>query len=163
MAKSCPKLRWTVDPQSNDPATLHFNATAQHDQAEHVAYGKLHLHTGKKTATVTWANVNEDYRRCGVGTRLYRRMLKEACKRGLRLTSDTTRSDASEAFWRKQVKKGRATCVEPSMRGDHYDDYDGYVERAKWKCGQYALKKDCPSDVSLAGLRQRRAARKKKR
>jgi len=49
----------------------------------------------------------------GLGTRLYERALRAVCDVGkaYSITSDTTRSEFSEAFWRKQVRKGRAKCV----------------------------------------------------
>jgi hypothetical protein len=49
----------------------------------------------------------------GLGTRMYERALRAVCSVGnaYAITSDTTRSEFSEAFWQKQVAKGRARCV----------------------------------------------------
>jgi hypothetical protein len=48
---------------------------------------------------------------CGVGTRLYEALAREACDRGVRLRSDSSRSTYSEGFWKKQEGKGRAEQV----------------------------------------------------
>lgn len=48
----------------------------------------------------------------GLGTGLYDRAAREACKRGGVLAGSADRSAFSEAFWMKQVRKKRATCGE---------------------------------------------------
>jgi GNAT superfamily N-acetyltransferase len=53
--------------------------------------------------------MNEGWSGCGVGTRLYEVLAKHACEQGLALHSDTTLSEFSQSFWRKQERKGRAT------------------------------------------------------
>lgn len=47
----------------------------------------------------------------GIGTRLYEMLLNDACDAGAPLTSSNMRSVFSEAFWRKQARKGRAVCL----------------------------------------------------
>lgn len=79
---------------------------------------------GKNSYKVGWADVpNIDYaerlkpesertKPSGLGTRMYERALRAVCDVGqaYAVTSDNTRSEFSEAFWRKQLAKGRATC-----------------------------------------------------
>ena len=88
-----------------------------------------------------------------------KRALKIACDKGLRLASDSSRTNASEGFWTKQERKGRATCVErgegaekllPTMR----------VAGEMWPCKRYALKTSCPASRSLAAARPRRRRRR---
>lgn len=59
----------------------------------------------------------------GLGTRLYERAARAACKvgRGSALTSDSTRSVFSENFWRKQVRKGRAECIGDGSQSAYYN------------------------------------------
>lgn len=65
--------------------------------------------------TVGRVNVETPLRGEGAGTQLYEAALREACKAGLPLSSDSYRSAFAEAFWRKQARKGRAVC---SCKGD---------------------------------------------
>jgi hypothetical protein len=58
--------------------------------------------------------VDFKYRRKGLMTRLYEVAAEDACRDGNRLVSDVNRSVFSEAFWRKQKRKGRARCVQPN-------------------------------------------------
>lgn len=45
---------------------------------------------------------------CGIGTRLYEAAAAYACQQGLRMESDTSLSEHSRRFWKKQEAKGRA-------------------------------------------------------
>lgn len=95
--------------------------------------------------------------RCGVGTRLYEFAATEACRQGMRLSSDTNRTRHSEKFWKKQVEKGRAECVYKSKKGrrgaDELDEHLGATGR-RWRCRRYALK-SCPSVIDLSGAQKR--------
>lgn len=62
-------------------------------------------------AVVEGVFVDDSRRRTRVGTKLYEAAHAQACASGARLASDTTRSDAAESFWRKQLTKGRAQAV----------------------------------------------------
>jgi GNAT superfamily N-acetyltransferase len=76
-------------------------------------------------------------RRHGVATALYERAAKLACSRfGLPLSSDIDRSPRSEAFWQKQMTKGRARRV-PS------NEHKGTL---------YVL--SCPAPRSLSGSKR---------
>ena len=55
----------------------------------------------------------------GIGTKLYEAVAKKAGDLGCSLRSDSLRSVFSEAFWRKQQRKGRAMCGSHG-RGDYY-------------------------------------------
>lgn len=53
---------------------------------------------------------------CGVGTRLYEALAREACSRNLRLRSDLILSRFSLGFWKKQESRGRAVFDETAKR-----------------------------------------------
>lgn len=87
----------------------------------------------KRTYKVGWASVvNIDYTErekppeerepSGLGTRMYERALRAVCDVGkaYAITSDTTRSEFSEAFWQKQVRKGRARCVGDGTQSNYF-------------------------------------------
>jgi hypothetical protein len=57
------------------------------------------------------ASVQAGTLRKGQGTKLYEAAFTEACLEGKLLVSDSMRSRYAEAFWRKQVRKGRAYCL----------------------------------------------------
>lgn len=76
-----------------------------------VAYLQLRKSEFKEALEVGYIQVAPEYREHRLGTKLYEIALKEACKLGYEIESDNTRSAFAEAFWRKQVSKGRAECV----------------------------------------------------
>jgi len=76
-----------------------------------VAYLQLRRNEFKEALEVGSIEVDPAYRERRLGTKLYEIALKEACKLGYEIESDSTRSAFAEAFWRKQVSKGRAECV----------------------------------------------------
>lgn len=65
---------------------------------------------------VSYISVQFEYRENKWGTRLYEEALRESCAVGKPLSSDTTRSEFSEAFWRKQTRKGRSVCLPGQAR-----------------------------------------------
>jgi hypothetical protein len=88
--------------------------------------------------------------RCGVGTRIYEQALKLACKHQRRLTSDTSRTVYSEKFWRKQVRKGRARCIDRSRPAAKLTYEDGYFAHVgEWPCLRYRMKTTCPQRFEL--------------
>jgi hypothetical protein len=96
--------------------------------------------------------------RCGVGTKLYEAALRQACERGLVLASDTSRTNASEGFWKKQARKGRADCVRKDFGGHRLDESFSPTGE-KWPCGRWAMKEACPTAFDLSGVRRRRKRR----
>jgi hypothetical protein len=102
------------------------------------------------------------------GTRLYEYANQLACERGLRLTSDSERSQYAESFWRKQTAKGRAECIAKG-RAVFYAEPTRKLsaeERAKlpqpegdsWPCKRYGVPKPCEQS-SLEGVRHRKKRR----
>lgn len=90
----------------------------------------------------------------GLGTRLYERSARAACRvgRAYAITSDTIRSVFSEAFWRKQVRKGRATCKGDGNLSHYYSyplveaknyfyDLEGRMDGPKWRAFYAGLPK----------------------
>lgn len=104
--------------------------------------------------TIGYIEVDDVYQRRGLATKLYEAAAKEAC-RWLKspLYSDYERSAAAQAFWEKQVRKGRATCERPwGTRAAVGPAYDSIIGRGG--CWRYKL--TCPAPASLA-----RAGRKR--
>lgn len=66
---------------------------------------------GSFNVIVSAVTVATKYQSMRLGTRLYEQALKDGCKLGYSVISDDMRSEFSEAFWRKQVRKKRATCA----------------------------------------------------
>lgn len=91
----------------------------KHDKIEYevfrkgseVAYLQLKKNNYKEALEVGYVQVNPEYREHRLGTKLYEMALKDACALGYEVESDNTRSAFAEAFWRKQMSKGRAECV----------------------------------------------------
>jgi hypothetical protein len=77
-----------------------------------------------KGLVASLVHVGFEDRRKGYGTRLYEKAANDACDQGLRLMSSTERSVFSEAFWRKQRRKGRAVCLKRNV--DRQDNYNRY-------------------------------------
>jgi GNAT superfamily N-acetyltransferase len=102
---------------------------------------------GDFVLAVTDAAVKPEYRRCGIGTKLYERAMKIACEQGLRIASDELRSDMSEGFWKKQLEKKRAKCI----RG-----VGGRLPEGQWPCRRYVMREACPRKMDLSEWRPNR-------
>lgn len=68
-----------------------------------------------KSLVVRSATMRPGYERRGLGTKAYEALANWACANDFTLYSDSSRTDASEGFWRKQTAKGRAE-YEPEAR-----------------------------------------------
>lgn len=113
--------------------------------------------------TVETVSVLDSYQRCGVGTKLYTHAATIARERGVPLYSDSARTKASQSFWEKQVRKGRAKCARKGRGARKISMKPGsdiVEERGKWSCQEYVLK---PDAKDLSGLPRRRKRRKMKR
>lgn len=106
--------------------------------------GRLQVDGGEYMHKVMQINVDDDHQRCGIATRMYTMAAQAACKAGVHLKSDSIRSDAAQAFWTKQVKKGRAKCGRRTQR---------FYDKGKGGCAYYFLTK-CPVR-SLAGVEKK--------
>lgn len=96
-----------------------FTIEREHSGDEYMFFAKYHgrlvgdakvRESQTHGLVVELIGVEDRDRRRGVGTALYEAALKLSCETGKPLASDHQRSPFAEAFWRKQVKKGRATC-----------------------------------------------------
>lgn len=94
-------------------------------------------HLGRKATEATFIDVAPGYRGLRVGTALYEAAADDACMSGRTLISDETRSRYAEAFWQKQLRKGRAECH--GKGGDVYALPWGVVE-SKWHTRMRAAK-----------------------
>lgn len=84
--------------------------------------------------SVSHIHVREDLRRRRVATRLYEAASRIACHVwGEGLRSGVARTANADAFWRKQVLRGRADCL----------------KRYERHCFQYQMA--CPAPSSLSG------------
>lgn len=121
--------------------------------------GEAEAYINGNRLEVGYIDIDKSVRSCGVGTRVYQHLYKTACKRGLVLSSDIVRSPLSENFWKKQARKGRATCIDTHHKGAHRIDPDDYgVLPGKWSCHRWGMKSSCPPKRSydLTGPRKRR-------
>lgn len=74
--------------------------------------GMIEIRRKKRLWKVMWVHVDAGHRRSGLGTKLYEAAARAACDRGGLLVSSERCTDAhSNAFWRKQARKGRARIV----------------------------------------------------
>jgi GNAT superfamily N-acetyltransferase len=109
--------------------------------------GRIEVHktkvAGKTRWTVTEVRVRKQYRRRGIGTKLYEVAAAEACRRRAPLASTDRVGDVSRHFWAKQIAKGRANIL--SSRGGR---------EAGEAAPVYQL--TCPPPASLRGRRTRR-------
>lgn len=92
---------------------------------------------------VSWVRVAGYAQRCGVATKLYTAMAQAACDAGGVLSSDMVRAPTTEAFWQKQVAKGRARCVR------HIKN----PQPGASDCETYALKR-CPVETLARPVRR---------
>ena len=105
-------------------------------------------------AVVGAIEIDEDYRRCGLATRLYETAARWACANGRQLRSDEVRSAASDGFWRKQAAKGRAVCA-PATKTDWRGRTGSGVIWERGGCAYYTLTTPCPTP-SLTGAKARK-------
>lgn len=99
--------------------------------------GKLVVKASWGTPAVERIDVKPEHRRRHIATRMYEAAAREVCRKwGEPLRSDYMRSSESDAFWQKQLAKGRAHCV----------------HEKSGKCLQYELK-PCPAPETLDGTR----------
>ena len=111
-----------------------------------------------KQAMTGTAHVLAQYRRCGVGTRLYEAAAAWACIAGHPLRSDASRSAMSEGFWVKQVRRGRAVCAAPAIQWAP-DAHPFSAIAGRGNCEYYRLTAPCPAPA-LDGRRRRRRRRR---
>lgn len=90
--------------------------------------------------------VDDPHLRSGIGTKLYEEAAKVACQQFKQpLHSDEERSLPAQRFWEKQVRKGRATCVE---RVDEHRSHDDSMPiKGRGGCVRYRL--TCPAPRTL--------------
>lgn len=92
-----------------------FQLSCSHPGGYHV--GRIEVYKskaadGRLVMRVRKADVVHGQRRRGYGTEMYAAAAKIACVDfKLPLASDTTRSASADAFWRKQLRKKRATAT----------------------------------------------------
>jgi hypothetical protein len=113
------------------------------------------LDDGEPIMAVEYAKVIA-HRRCGIGTKLYEKALALACENRLPLASDSQRTEASEGFWSKQAKKGRAVCYLSDVpAGRLHHSPTGFTTVGKWPCYRYVMREACPRKMDLSGRRRR--------
>ena len=107
-------------------------------------------------AVASAIEIDEDYQRCGLGTKLYEAAARWACASGRQLRSDEVRSAASDGFWRKQAAKGRAVCA-PATKTDWRERTGPGVIWERGGCAYYTLTTPCPTpSLAEAPARKRR-------
>jgi murein DD-endopeptidase MepM/ murein hydrolase activator NlpD len=119
---------------------------------------ELNTERSSNQMIIGMVKVDPGIQRCGVGTRLYERAAARGCNKGLLLRSDSWRTPASEGFWKKQEKKGRARCVVgtgiPGKRlmPDMSFERDPAGKNKLWECDWYEMNDACPDTLADAGL-----------
>lgn len=112
----------------DEPLDVTVSAFAQSKEIADARAYFLPSSEGGPALVVSEIGVDEKHRGCGVATRMYEALAKEACRVGVPLVSDQAISEGSQGFWNKQVRKGRATkradtytmsepCAHKSLRG----------------------------------------------
>ena len=164
-----------MDPNFNDPLA------------------QMRLRVRSDHLSVGFVEVKPEHRAKRWGTRLYEEALRESCEVRKPLASDTTRSEFSEAFWRKQERKGRARCIKgkgakywSTPRAELEDMLDSDAITASeywqiisklperpalnvagermWPCERYEMTQEpCPRGYSLDAVRPGRKPARKKR
>lgn len=94
-------------------------------------FAQMRLKVGFSHVSVGYVEVEPPYRRRRWGTKLYEEARAMTCEIGKPLSSDITRSEFSEGFWRKQEEKGRARCV--PGEGEYWTKPRAAVEAARAK------------------------------
>lgn len=131
ITKVCPSLRFDGGDYENGHEIVAF--TQSGDWA-----GRIDAEVRDGDLRVMYAEVADELQGCGVGTRLYEHLLRAAHRKKLRLVSDFARSDSAESFWQKQVKKGRAECID-DQPGHKYVPGEGVTPNV-WPCRRFAIK-----------------------
>ena len=117
--------------------------------------GVIFTRRDDRDSYVSWIEVDPSRRRCGISTKLYEEAARAVCEKyGRPLAVDTERTASTQAFWEKQVQKGRAICVEsaPADRRRVAPKPEDAVE-GRGGCLYYQLKSCQISDLS--GRRRR--------
>ena len=151
MAPKCGVITFEVDRIRSGPATL-FDVNAYMNGKTVGRANLAMLPTSDNQRFAIVSNIGVASERCGVGTRLYQKLYKIACKNRAIFASDNQRTEASEGFWRKQEKKGRAVCNARDSRGIRLKASGfTYTPIGRWPCHSYRMKKTCPKSFSLRG------------
>jgi hypothetical protein len=120
--------------------------------------GKMDLATvdidGQPALAIEYAKVETP--RCGIGTKLYEQALRLACRDGVPLASDWSRTEASEQLWQKQARKGRAVCYLADEPGRKLQMTPGGFDKVgTWPCRRYVMREACPRKIDLSGRKRR--------
>jgi hypothetical protein len=165
MSASCSLLRFTVIKKAGFGATKgKHQPKIRRIEARTADQGKKDPPVGALTVywsyggpddgwapRVTHVLVSASQQRCGVGTKLYEEAAKLACKEfKVPLQSDAERSGAADAFWQKQIKKGRARCLQKTEKR-YADDLTPVIGRSG--CYRYVL--TCPVPATLSRPRSK--------
>lgn len=109
----CSPFRVSVEQSRVPNSDVH--AVARDPSTNH-EIGRLSASVGRRSLDVFHARVENPS--CGIGTRLYEAMAREACNRSVSLRSDekSDLSNFSLPFWQKQVRRKRARFDRRSER-----------------------------------------------
>lgn len=154
---NCDRLTFDVRPlKSFTAGTQRIRVTAT-TSGGRVA-GDVTISNFQRPHVVT-IRVDDRLKRCGIGTRLYEAAAQAACRAyGSPLESDTMRSGYAQAFWQKQVERGRASCVAKAPEPPAGTPFDEPIE-GRGGCDFYRLR-SCAVTELRAPSRRRRSRRK---
>lgn len=200
---SCKTETWRYDPnyllrRCANPGHIDFDVLPQ-DASEEARtsdtgedlLAQMRVKVRPAYLSVGFIKVEDAYLKKRWGTRLYELALAESCRTGKPLSSDNLRSEFSEAFWRKQQRKGRAKCL--PGRADYWStprvELEEKLDRGEitaseyrrltdnlpeperdqnnnrvWPCGRFEISEDPCATFSLDAIKlPRRKARPKVR
>lgn len=152
------------------PMGFDVSAVTADEKSQHA--GMLEVTCRQGLCETGLIEVEEPFRRQRVGTALYEAALDEICKRRKFMVSDITRSAFAEAFWRKQVARGRAKCLNDALPGRYFEGRDNSPDLPKpdvepdgtrtWPCARWAMDpnrcRPSSAEVDLSGLLTRNRA-----
>lgn len=116
---------------------------------------------GGEVCAVEWIRTHPTERAGGLGTAIYESLASVACGEGVALASDVWRSKYSDAFWKKQYRKGRAFAVTSG-----FDQRLSARERKRTPDAAEPISRSrrfvlhCPIDPSKVDLRRVRSRRR---
>lgn len=146
MAASCPRLTVRKTAHATSFRWTQFDAYQAGAKVGQLMLRERTLRGDFQRFYVSHVKVTEAARRCGVGTRLYEVAARHACQLYRSpLTSDIERSAAAQAFWDKQLRKGRASCAAPA---EPYRGSESTPVAGRGGCEYYTLR--CPAPRTLA-------------
>jgi hypothetical protein len=153
---TCGTISFKTDRYQSGPHAVLIDVDAYMEGKKVGGAGMLITDYGPEKLAVVSA-MGAHIKRCRVGTRLYEHLYNIACAERALLASDSKRTEASEGFWRKQTRKGRAHCLTRAIPGTRLSSESPLMFKpvGNWPCYRYAMHEACPRKIDLSGRGRR--------